>query len=352
MKKRGMLALLLALALAASMAVLTACGGGQAQSQSKESLSVSAEPQEEAVPLKTEPFYVLVVGNDTREGTVNLTGQYANGLGRSDTTMLIRVDPTKYTFDLITVPRDTQATYDGETVKLNETFEKGGIEGLQKEIKSLTGVTPDYYMVTTFVGFEDIIDGMGGLKINVPIDESMADIVTNEQIDFSAGDQQLNGKEALVYARDRHSYDYTGNGEAYRQTNDRYIMQTIIESILAMGPEKAGPLAKTLFAHLDTNFQERELVAYVEDFAKNAKLVKFTSSCSGPYDGDIDPDTGKWLAYRDEETWAKLIKAVEAGKDTEEVLPAPVVDHSIVEGSAENTDANAASNGEEGPGAE
>ena len=328
-KTRGMLVALLAAMLVASLGVLAACGGQSGQSsKAKDSFSISGEPEQQ-VELKTSPFYVLVIGQDTREGTVNLKGQYADGKGRADTAMFVRVDPTKHTFDLITIPRDSQATYDGDKVKINETFERGGIEGYKKAVKELTGVDADYYLVTSFVGFEDIIDAMGGITANVPLDESMEDVVSGEMVEFPAGEQKLDGKQALAFARERHAYEpYYGGDlqESRRQVNDRYIMETIINTILALGPDKASDLAKTLYKYVDTDLTEAELAAYVKDFAENADKVKFTSSCSGPYWGDIDEETGKWLAFRDEDTWRELIKAVESGKDPNEIVEIPVID--------------------------
>lgn len=330
MKKRGLLAFLLVLACATCMAALVACGQGDQQSSSKESFSISAEPEEEEpVVLKTEPFYVLVVGNDSREGTVYLRKEYADGKGRADTAMLVRVDPKKYTFDLITIPRDTQATYDGETVKINEIRALGGMDAYKKAVKELTGVNPDYYIETTFVGFEKLIDDMGGLTINPPLGGNANDIVDGEYVEYESGKSTLDGRQALAFARERHAYEtYVGGDaqESIRQVNDRYIMQTIMEYIMSLDSEKAGELAKKLYGSVDSDLTDRELAAYVEEFAKNAKKVKFTNSCTGPYAGSLDDQTGKWLAYRDEETWAKLIKAVENGDDPNEVVTIPVID--------------------------
>ena len=321
MKKRGAFLVLLALMLAASMAALTGCGQSGGSAQSKDSMKVESEPvqEEEPVVLKTEPFYVLIVGNDTREGTVNKKGQYADGEGRSDTMMLARVDPKKYKITFVTVPRDTTIEMDGAPRKINESFREGGIELLKKEIKKLTGVMPDYYLITTFVNFQKIIDELGGLKVNVPVYESMDDVVSGETIEFDAGEQTLDGKQALVFARDRHSYDWSGNADPYRQTNDRYIMRTLIEQIIAK-PEKAGEIAGDLYPLIESDLSDRELAAYVEDFAANAKKLSF-ESFTGPYDGGFNDEAQLWLAYRDEETWAQVIEAVEKGKDASEIVP-------------------------------
>ncbi len=322
MKKRGALLVVLALALAASLAALSACGqSSPTQSGTNESLDASTEPtmSEEPVILKTEPFYVLVVGSDSREGTVGMHGQYADGKGRSDTIMLVRVDPTTYKLTVVTIPRDTTIDLDGQPNKINESFHQGGIDGLIGEVKSLTGVTPDYYMITTFVNFQKIINDMGGLDVVTPLAVSAIDALTGDTMGFEQGEQTLDGAQALIFARDRHSYDMSGNAEPYRQFNDRYIFQTMLEQILAK-PDNAGDVATQLYPYVETNLSDRELAAYVQDFADNAKKVSF-ELYTGPNDGGVNEEVNLWLAYRDEETWAKIIDAIESGKDASEIVP-------------------------------
>ena len=321
MKKRGVLATLLIALLAATLMMLGACSQSGGPEQNRDSMNVQSEPvqEEEPIVLKTEPFYVLVVGDDSRAGTVDLHGQYADGKGRSDTTMLVRVDPKNYKLTLVSVPRDTTIDLDGSPNKINESYHQYGIDGLKDEIKKLTGVVPDYYLITNFVDFQKIVNELGGINVNVPVYESMKDIVSGEHVEFDAGEQTLNGAQALIFARDRHSYDWSGNADPFRQTNDRYILRTMIQQILA-NPKTAGEVAGALYQFIDSDMSDRELEAYVTDFAENAKKVKF-ESYSGPYDGGPDPDAGMWLAYRDEDTWAKVIEAVDNDQDASEIVP-------------------------------
>ena len=71
-----------------------------------ETLEVSDSVQ--TAKAETEPFYVMIVGNDSRTGTVEITKpEYSDGTGRSDVLMLARIDPKTYSVALISVPRDT-----------------------------------------------------------------------------------------------------------------------------------------------------------------------------------------------------------------------------------------------------
>lgn len=330
-KSRSALAFLLAFVLVAAMASLVACSsGGSQQSESKETLSVSSEPSADqpsssvpaaAANISMDPFWVMIVGDDRREGTIGLHGQYADGKGRSDTLMIARVDPANNKLTLVTVPRDTQAEYDGQRCKLNETYHQGGIEALKKAVADLTGVEVDHYLITTFVSFENLVDDMGGLTVNVPINNAMQDIVTGEWQEFPAGEQTLDGKQALVFARERHAYEmYNGNlQEAYRQSNDRYILSTMIRQILA-NRETVSDNVKALYKNFETDWDVEDIAAYAEYFSANRDNLNIIDG-TGPYEGDIDAETQLWLAYRDEDTWHKVIDVVNSGGDPKEVVP-------------------------------
>lgn len=271
-----------------------------------------------------EPFYVLVVGNDTRTGTIGISDpQYADGNARSDTMMLLRVDPTTYEIAIITVPRDTATTIDGQTVKLNEGYAHGGMQGAVEQVEDLAGIDIKYYFNMTFVQFEDFIDRMDGVTVNVPVDMSLQDIVHGDQIYLTEGDGQvLNGEEALVFARQRKAY--AGNQDAVRQVQDRQIVQSLIEKVLAQPSDTAGTYATIMTTGCDTNITADELASCMKPFMDNAAKVSFVLG-TGPYDGALDEATQLWLIPRDEATWAQLIKVVENGGDPSTVVAIPAV---------------------------
>ncbi|WP_428421675.1 LCP family protein [Paraeggerthella hominis] len=132
-----------------------------------------------------EPFYVLVVGSDSRTGTVEIDKpDYADGSGRSDTTMLVRIDPETYQVGIVTIPRDTAISLNGQTTKFNEAYCVGGIEETLHQVKLPTGISPLYYMDMSFVQFEKFVNELGGLTANVPIDMGLQDIVSGARSRF------------------------------------------------------------------------------------------------------------------------------------------------------------------------
>jgi len=318
-------AILIACMCAFTCIALAACS---APTQSRSSESISAEANDVASKSKeapsSDPFYVLVVGNDSRTGTVEITKDYyADGSARSDTTMLVRVDPKNYVVDIITIPRDTAINLGDWETKFNEAYHQGGIQATLEQVELLTGVKPKYYLDTTFVGFEKFIDAFGGIEVNVPMDMELQDIVSGDDISISEGDQKLDGKEALVFARVRKAigkvYDDAPE-EAYRQNDDRSIVESAIRTVVN-GKVPADVAVKALLSNCDSNFDSDDLTYYVNDFAKNSDKLTIYSA-TGPYDGDASA-SGEWLAFRDEDAWHEIISLADANQDPNTVYPHP-----------------------------
>lgn len=280
----------------------------------------SLEVTEETV---REPYYVLVVGQDSRTGTTEIDKtEYADGTGRADTAMLVRIDEKQGEIALVTVPRDTRAELDGTAVKINEIYRQKGARVFADEVETLAGVSIKYCLSMSFVQFENFVDGLGGVSANVPIDMSLADIVSGTGISLSAGEQDLDGPEALVLSRMRKAY--ANDLDACRQIQNRQLVERGIQKVLD-NPAQAALHAQVLIDNVDTDWPAADLLESITGFVAKADSVKFTLG-TGPYAGDIDESAGGiWLANRDEETWRKVIEAVESGNDPNAVVPLPNV---------------------------
>ena len=313
-------AFLLAVTAVLSLAVFAVAGCSSSSGSSSSEASSAMSASDTAAVGETDPFYVLIVGNDSRTGTTEKDIEYySDGTGRSDTIMLMRVDPTTYKVGIVSIPRDTTCELNGSKVKINETYHQNGIEGLKSAIKDLTGVQVKYYFDTTFVGYENFVDSIGGVVANVPINMSLKDIVSGSQVSLTAGDDQtLDGKEALVLARQRKQYaDW---GDVCRQMQNRAVVEGVIKRVAES--DSASMYIDALYAVAKSDMPKDDLAAVVEDFSKNASKISFVDG-SGPYEGGTDPDTNEWLTYRDESTWSWVINAIEQGDDPQKIVPLP-----------------------------
>jgi LCP family protein required for cell wall assembly len=154
------------------------------------------------LPISNAPSVALVIGSDFRAGE-------AAGGSRSDTLMLVRIDPrTKY-ISLLSLPRDLHVTIPGYGVdKINAAYSDGGYKLALKTVEDATGVKPNYLVTVDFKGFRDLVDKFHG--VYVPVDQRYyhQNVVGQEQysqVDIPPGYQLLDGTNALAFARYRHT---------------------------------------------------------------------------------------------------------------------------------------------------
>ena len=160
-----------------------------------------------------EPMNVLLVGSDSR---ARLTGKDARDAGkgkvggeRSDTIMILHVDPQAKKAAILSIPRDLLVTIPGSgTDRINAAFAIGGPEKLIATIDQNLRVKVNHYVEVDFVGFKSIVESVGGVKMYVPAPArdtlSGLDIKTPGCVTF-------NGQQALAWSRSRH-YEYYESG--------------------------------------------------------------------------------------------------------------------------------------------
>jgi polyisoprenyl-teichoic acid--peptidoglycan teichoic acid transferase len=152
------------------------------------------EQDESELPRNTssEPLDVLVLGVDKS------TGPEGDETSRSDTMMLVRVTPATGEVELLSVPRDLYVEVEpGEKDKINSAYANGGVEQAKSVMEGITGVTVDNYVIVDFAGFKEVIDVIGGVKVDV------GHGVFPEKWHMGEGVQRLGGRKALFYARYR-----------------------------------------------------------------------------------------------------------------------------------------------------
>jgi LCP family protein required for cell wall assembly len=141
------------------------------------------------------PIVILVVGSGARPGD-DVTHSLA------DSIHVVSINPDKHKATIIGVPRDSWVEIPGQgTAKINSSMVYGGPGLLVQTVESISGLTIDYYALTTFWGVQQLYDNLGGLTMNVPF--SMHDSYSGA--DFEPGVQRLNGNQVLAFSRDRHS---------------------------------------------------------------------------------------------------------------------------------------------------
>jgi LCP family protein required for cell wall assembly len=151
----------------------------------------------------------LLVGSDTREGAdpnavdFGSMGDEGEVFGRrSDTMMVLRLDPKTGQAAVLSLPRDLWVDIAGadREDRLNGAYATS-VETLIETVTTELGIPIDHYVEVDFVGFKDIIDAVGG--IDVWFDLPTRDRNTGLQIE-TPGCHRLDGVQALAYVRARH----------------------------------------------------------------------------------------------------------------------------------------------------
>ena len=267
-----------------------------------------------------EPFYILLLGSDSREGSG--TSKRADQSGdqeRSDVIMLVRVDAPNKTLTMVSVPRDTPYTLDdGRVVKINETYNIGGAALCAKAVSDVTGAPISHFAEIHLSGLEAVVDYLGGVEVYVDRKLTVKDALTGERVTIQPGKQTLNGQEAQVFARNRHAYKDSSEGqESVRQSHVRTLVEAIVKKILSQPIYELQSTVLNLAQYVTTDLRASDLVTLGMSFAGGDMTVY---SCTGPSDGDFfDQYDGIWLCYANPEGWAELMRQVDAGIEPGEI---------------------------------
>jgi len=173
-----------------------------------------SDKREEPVDVAVEkhPFSALILGIDER----------TNDVGRSDTMILLTVNPTLGTTKMLSIPRDTYTEIIGlnKQDKINHAYAFGGMEMSVETVEELFDIPIDYVAKVNMEGFKDIVDFVGGITV----DNSFAFESGGES--FKEGKISLNGDQALAYVRMR--YD-DPSGDFGRQNRQKQIVQEVLK---------------------------------------------------------------------------------------------------------------------------
>lgn len=282
---------------------------------------------EEEIPLAseapTDPFYVLLIGSDSRRGTAMYTGkanEHAQVDQHADIMTLMRIDPLEHLITLVTIPRDV--VLDGHTEKINSALANNDPEAVVDVVGELTGIRADYYMMTSFIAFENLVNAVGGIDVYVPKTITVSDPATGKNVTVKAGkSRHLDGSKALVLARARK--EYGDDQDAKRQVNVRNIEQALINKVLAMD---SGFDVEHILAALEddtkTNMDLPTVGLLMLDFVEHADEVKLYSG-TGPYAAETRDGDGAVIVAENASTWKQLMNVVDDGGDPNTVVKPP-----------------------------
>ncbi|MCM3763568.1 LytR family transcriptional regulator [Neobacillus niacini] len=211
-----------------------------------------SEKREEPVAFhEKDPFSVLLLGVDEREGDK----------GRSDSLIVLTVNPNNNSVKMLSIPRDTRTEIigKGKDDKINHAYAFGGVPMAMDTVENFLDIPIDYYVQINMEGFKDIVDAVGGVTVQNDLD------FTDGGVHFAKGEITLNGEQALIFSRMRYN---DPRGDFGRQLRQRQIIQAVInEGASVSSLAKFSDIFNALGKNVKTNLTFGQMM----DIQKNYK---------------------------------------------------------------------------------
>ena len=189
-----------------------------------------------------EPVSILLLGVDT--GDLGRTEQ-----GRSDSMVVVTINPHTQKTTLLSIPRDTytEIVGYGTSDKINHAYAFGGTSMSINTVQQMLDIPIDFYVMVNMAGIQEIVDAVGGITVESPL------AFNQNGYDFVQGTNQLDGEAALAFARMRYE---DPAGDTGRQGRQRLVIEGVIRKLAT--PETLlnyQTILQSLSSNVQTSFQ-------------------------------------------------------------------------------------------------
>ena len=278
----------------------------------------TAVGHDENTKKSLEEFKCLVLGISTDEEGALLT----------DTIMVASYNPNTQKATLLSIPRDTfTGTNPAKATpyqKINSVYSrKQDPQDVLDAVNQVTGLNLEYYIIVKTEGFIKLVDAIGGVTFNVPIDMDYDDTSQDLHIHLKAGEQFLDGDKAEQLVRFRHNNDGTSYPEEYgdndlgrMRTQREFIMAVIKQTVKVENIFKLGQILDVAEENVITNVDfnvAKDYIPYAVEF-NTADLLTATL----PGENTNKNEVGTWVFVADEEETAILIQELFYDRDKPE----------------------------------
>lgn len=241
--------------------------------------SIDTDQTKEKVDNK-EPLNILLLGVDERE----------NDVGRSDTMIVMTLDPNNDQMQMVSIPRDTYAEIagDGRMTRINHAYAYGGSDMAVNTVENFLDIELDYYIRVNMEGLSQVVDAVNGITVNN--DRAF----TSGNFNFEKGEIKLDGREALAFVRMRKN---DPNGDLGRNERQRQVIQGIIDKGARLDAvNKVGDVMDVLGDNVSTNMQFADMRRLVTNYSSARK-----NSTTYQMEGDNFRENGMYLINMSDE---------------------------------------------------
>ena len=202
----------------------------------------------------------------------------------TDSIIVASFNPENGKLNLISIPRDTRVDIPNMPIpKINAVYAKGkGADKLLKSLEEILTLDINYYVYLNLNTFRDIIDLLGGVDINIPVDMHYDDPTQDLHIHFTKGLQHLDGKMSELYLRFRKPNNgqfteemlkyYNGSDIKRIEAQKNFIKELVRQKANLFYLTKLTEIVNTVYDNLGTNItlgKALELVTYAINFDVN-----------------------------------------------------------------------------------
>ncbi|QAS53363.1 LCP family protein [Halobacillus litoralis] len=241
--------------------------------------SIDTDETKEKVDQK-EPINILLLGVDERE----------NDVGRSDTMIVMTLDPNNDQMQMVSIPRDTRVEIagDGRTTRINHAYAYGGSDMAVDTVENFLDINLDYYIRVNMEGLSQVVDAVDG--VTVQNDRAFS----SGSFDFEKGEIELDGREALAFVRMRKN---DPQGDIGRNERQRQVIQGIIDKGARLDVvNKVGDVMDVLGDNVSTNMQFGDMRRLATNYSSARK-----NSSTYQMEGDGRMVNGMYLIFMSEE---------------------------------------------------
>jgi len=179
----------------------------------------------------------------------------------TDTIFIAHINVKEQTVNILNIPRDTMSNVERKIKKINAAYYvggKGNIDQLKKEVRDVTGFDVDRYAVINVDVFEEIVDTIGGVTIDVPQNMNYEDPTQGLSIHIKKGEQVLDGKTAIGFVRYRSGY---ADGDLGRVRAQQLFLKAVAKQVVkAQTIPKFPKLASLVSANTHTDLSVGEMI--------------------------------------------------------------------------------------------
>jgi len=280
---------------------------------------------------------------ETRKNLNTLTTLVlGESLNLTDTIMLFSYNPRTQEASMLSIPRDTFVGDDPDEAtawdKINSVYQLG-VDKLLKDVSELTGINVENYVAVDTSGFKELVDTIGGVTFNVPMDMKYDSYSQGLHIDLKAGEQKLDGDKAEQLVRFRHNNDGTTYPASYgledegrMKTQQAFLTELAKQTLTVGNIPKIIDILDIANKYVETNMDFNMLKDYVPYLVElNLSDVK-----KDTLPGEPALTNGVWVYLADEEDAPKVI---------DELFPKSML-YNIEEANDTNTTSNSTTNEE------